>query len=453
MSESKDMTNHTIHHNVQDLQISITMHEEERTSRLIKQLKEEGHSTALENFWKNVEQQGTPLFEPIDGNESEMLVTFIWRAQKEHKNVVVASYGIASFDPFKNRMIHIPNTDVWYKSWVLPRNARTIYCISPDDPLISISDYRLDRCPFPLLTANWTHDPLNKQNYFIPGCLCAGEQDNWMSLLEMPDAPEMPWLKENVSDKGVVSTFKLPSRMLNMEREIHLYLPPNYDPKQSIPYPLVVAFDGYALKDFMNGPAIFDYLIAHGKIPPTIVVMILNPSPNTVTRLRDLACYEPFCNYVAHELIPWVRKNYHVTSDPHQTVITGASLGGVASAFMGLIHSNIFGNVLAQSGAYWWLINGEQDWLIHQYVKSPKLNLKFFLDVGSLETVPTFANGLSILNANRYLRDVLLAKGYPVKYIEFAGGHDYICWQETFAQGIEYLLGKRDKKIFQPSKR
>jgi enterochelin esterase family protein len=125
-------------------------------------------------------------------------------------------------------------------------------------------------------------------------------------------------------------------------------------------------------------------------------------------------------------------------------VITGASLGGVASVYMGLTHSEIFGNILAQSGAYWWLIQDEQDWLIHQYVESPKRDLRFFLDVGSLETVPTFANGLSILYANRYLRDVLRAKGYPVKYTEFAGGHDYICWQETFAKGLEHLLGDKD---------
>jgi hypothetical protein len=44
----------------------------------------------------------------------------------------------------KNRMTHILNTDVWYKSWIVPRNSRTVYCISPDDPLIAISDYRLD---------------------------------------------------------------------------------------------------------------------------------------------------------------------------------------------------------------------------------------------------------------------------------------------------------------------
>lgn len=424
--------------------IPVTLNEEGRVSSLIKKLKEEFSKETLDSFWKTVEQQGTPLFEPIPGNDAEMLVTFVWRAKKEHKNVVVASYGLASFDPFKNQMTHIPNTDVWYKSWILPKTARTVYSISPDDPLISLSDYRLDRCNFTSFVQSWVQDPLNPKKYHIPGYLCMGEKAKEMSLLEMPGAPKFPWLNETRSyAQGTVSKCHIPSTTFENGRDVYLYLPPHYDPKQSNECSLVVAFDGRGFKELMNGPAIFDYLIAHKKIPPTIVVMVLNPDPNTVTRARDLAANAPFSNYIANDLIPWMRKNYRVTSDPHQTVVTGASLGGFASAYLGLTRPEIFGNVLAQSGAYWWRINGEQDWILRQFAESPKHDVRFFLDVGILETVPTFVDGLSFVNGTRYLRDILKAKGYPVKYVEFAGGHDYICWQETFAQGIEHLLGSR----------
>jgi len=33
------------------------------------------------------------------------------------------------------------------------------------------------------------------------------------------------------------------------------------------------------------------------------------------------------------------------------------------------------------------------------------------------------------------MRDVLRAKGYEVHYQEFASGHDYLGWHETFADG------------------
>lgn len=62
---------------------------------------------------------------------------------------------------------------------------------------------------------------------------------------------------------------------------------------------------------------------------------------------------------------------------------------------MGLDHLEIFGNVIAETGTYWWPIRDTQNWLIEQSVKSPKEDARFFLDAGSLETVPTFANGSS----------------------------------------------------------
>ena len=50
-------------------------------------------------------------------------------------------------------------------------------------------------------------------------------------------------------------------------------------------------------------------------------------------------------------------------------------------------------------------------------------------------------NGGSILVPNRHVRDVLRAKGYEVFYQEFVGGHDYVSWRETLADGLILLLG------------
>ena len=40
--------------------------------------------------------------------------------------------------------------------------------------------------------------------------------------------------------------------------------------------------------------------------------------------------------------------------------------------------------------------------------------------------------------------DILLGKGYPVHYEEFNGGHDYLSWRGTLAEGIILLLGSAE---------
>ena len=42
--------------------------------------------------------------------------------------------------------------------------------------------------------------------------------------------------------------------------------------------------------------------------------------------------------------------------------------------------------------------------------------------------------------ASPRLRAVLRAKGYPVRYAEFSGGHHFLCWRGTLADGVLALL-------------
>src|SRR5262249_9518457 len=103
-----------------------------------------------------------------------------------------------------------------------------------------------------------------------------------------------------------------------------------------------------------------------------------------------------------------------------------------------LQHPEVFGNVLAQSGAFYWVpdrYKGEEaSWLARQYITGPPPSaLRFYMEAGIFES--------DILQSSRRLRDVLRAKGYEVNYREFAGGHDRLTWRGSLADGLIALIG------------
>lgn len=116
------------------------------------------------------------------------------------------------------------------------------------------------------------------------------------------------------------------------------------------------------------------------------------------------------------------------------------------AAYVGLHHSDIFGNVLSQSGFLGWKPRDdpEDEWIARQFIARPKLSLRFYIEAGLYETqIETIEPGWNnFLVAARYMRDVLRAKGYPVAYSEFSGGHNPMNWQGTLAKGLLALLGK-----------
>jgi len=65
------------------------------------------------------------------------------------------------------------------------------------------------------------------------------------------------------------------------------------------------------------------------------------------------------------------------------------------------------------------------------------------LDVGTFEA-DFWGNGGYNLETTRHMRDVLRAKGYEVHYQEFAGGHEYLNWRGTLADGLIALIGKTE---------
>ena len=418
--------------------------------KALKNALDQGQANAVEAFWQNVKARGAPLIEPLEGNEEEMLVTFLWQGNASTKNVMVLWYPFVEERPDDYRLIRLGETNVWYRSVPVDRRKRFIYQLAINSPPIRpLEDPFDDASVFAFAAAQV--DPLNSKHWLVNPLNPDVPEHSGVSAVEMPGAPPQPWVAQRKGvPTGKVEKYQFESALLKNEREVAVYTPPGYS-SEAKPYGLVVLFDekSYLNDKIIPTPTILDNLIAENRIPQMVAVLIDNPPGDT--RSRELPCNSTFADFLNFELVPWVRRLFNVTTDPQQTVVGGSSYGGLAAAYAGFRHSETFGNVLSQSGSYWWTpprsdkpddfdVKAEPNWLARQYLASPRLPLQFYMDAGSDEVDPL--GRYSILEPSRHMRDVLLAKGYEVHYQEFVGGHDYLSWRGTLADGLIVLMGK-----------
>ena len=301
-----------------------------RIERLRQQIIRDHVST--DAFWKQVVQEGTPLVEPFGSDGVYQLVTFLWRATHETRNVLVMGSLTVSGTPRMDYVMHrLADTDVWYWTVKLPSGARFSYRLSPNDTLAGFDGPRADQ-----RIANMQSDPLNPHRLE-----CSPDETRFAcrSLAELPGAPPQPWLVKKVgTPEGKVESWTIHSNIQKLDRKIAIYTPAGYTPNGT-PDRLLVLFDGDEyLSPQMGITVTMDNLIAAHKIPPTLVLLVFNPDRR---RLKDLVANPEFADSMAKEIVPWVWAKYNVTHDAAQTAVGGYSAGGVAANYMTLHYSNI----------------------------------------------------------------------------------------------------------------
>jgi enterochelin esterase family protein len=423
------------------LQQRVSSRQPPRSSAIIEALKRElaqTNSTDTSAFWTRVTASGVPVVEPLPDTKDFVLVTFLWRGNALTRNaVVVGRIGVQpSFRD--NIMTRVADTDVWFLTKKMPAGARFAYGFMVNGPLVFEGPLF-----FQLQAASRQADPLNPR---MADCADGATRYECLSLAELPGAAPQPWIvPSDRLPRGRIASVTFKSERLKNQRTLSIYTPPGYA-SDGAGNDLVVLFDEPMYLRDIPTATILDNLIAAGRIPPAVAVLVGN-----VNREAELSPNPAFAEFIGNELVPWVRSNYSVTRDPARVVIGGSSHGGLAAAYVAMRHPDTFGNVLSLSGSFHWapgFVPGdpanaplERSWLTTEFVRRSRMNIRFWLAAGAFESDTTGSGGIG-LETSRHLRDVLLAKGYDVGYAQFPGGHDPLSWRGMLPDGLIALLGR-----------
>jgi predicted alpha/beta superfamily hydrolase len=237
------------------------------------------------------------------------------------------------------------------------------------------------------------------------------------------------------------------------EREVTIYLPPNYAAEAQARYPVLYLHDGQNLFDpstaFLGNhwrlKEVADELICARQIQPLIIAGIYNAREhriNEYTPVPDRRGYggqaAAYGRLILKRIKSFIDDQYRTLHDAANTGLGGSSLGGLITLHLGLRHPRTFGKLIVMSPSVWWAGRAIlKD--IEKLRRQPRL--KIWLDIGTNEG----------LKPNDYVRDVaklreaLTRKGWQLgrdlSYLEDEGaGHNEKAWGFRMQGALKFLF-------------
>jgi enterochelin esterase-like enzyme len=242
-------------------------------------------------------------------------------------------------------------------------------------------------------------------------------------------------------------------------RPLQIYLPPEYDAKQS--YPVVYMHDGQNL--FFDSTSyagewgvdeVLDDLILKEEIAPLIIVGIYNSPqraeeyvPYNDERILeymnmdhwDGSLHMLFADFLTFDLFPYVEEKYGASNQKTGRALIGSSFGGVQAFWMGINYPEYFDLIGAMSPSVW-VDQGAMIREVHSYDKLP--DLKIWIDIGSEEYDPRCSELVQNLHQKG------LTYGKKLWYYEHQGAtHHESSWRERIANPLLLFKGMGSKKI------
>jgi enterochelin esterase family protein len=222
---------------------------------------------------------------------------------------------------------------------------------------------------------------------------------------------------------GTVTRHVYHSAVVDGEREMYVYTPPNYDRRRRYPVLYLLGGSGEVASNWhIEGRAAFiaDNLIADGQALPLIIAMPNNQILHRSDPRHGERTFDLFEKELRQHVVPLVDKSYSTIADRRGRAIAGLSMGGRHAQRVGFKALELFASFGILSAG-----DPESEKSTPEFLRDPATNRKVDYLLVALGTHENQATNRSVV-FHQILEKHGIVHDY---YIGGDGGHDWGTWR------------------------
>lgn len=236
--------------------------------------------------------------------------------------------------------------------------------------------------------------------------------------------------------RGTIEERSFQSKELGEEVQLIVYLPANFSPLYK--YSLLIAQDGRDYFQLGRIGRLADEYLFEREIENLIIIGI--PYKSVEDRWKkyhpDGEQNQAYIRFLAHELIPYLDKEFPTYHMGSTRALIGDSLGATVSLKTALQYPHTFGKVLLQSP----FVNRQIIEMVRNFAEPQLLEIYHVIGTEETEVKTTFGKISDFLTPNRELKKELSNQQFTYFYEEFNGNHTWKYWQTDLKRALKMMF-------------
>jgi enterochelin esterase-like enzyme len=224
---------------------------------------------------------------------------------------------------------------------------------------------------------------------------------------------------------GAITRHIYHSEVTHGERDLYVYTPPGYDHTKKYPVLYLVGGSGELPHNWIHDGRvnfIMDNLLAEGKAVPMVIVIPNNQVVHRNDPKHVERTFKLFEAELRENVIPLVEREYSVRRDPRGRALSGLSMGGRHTMYVGFNSLDLFASFGVLSAG-----DSDTEKSLAGFLNTPDVNSKIdylFVGLGTVESKGRMGE------RSEKLRQALVKHGIKHEYyVGGHGAHDWATWR------------------------